>query len=119
MPHTRRDDQTIEAFSASKDLLKRAKTRAAELGMTKSGFFRYCVAKELGMTEAQARDLAQHGSVRHLQESLRTERPAKTTRTAQTKPAPIVAEASSKPPSEEAKLAKRFGETYDRKHGKA
>ena len=71
MPHTRRDDQAVEAFSASKDLIARAKARAAELGMNKSGYFRYCLALELGYTEGQARSMAQHSSVTQLQAQVR------------------------------------------------
>lgn len=70
VPHTRGQDQAVEAFSLPKDLLKTAKQRAAEKGMTKSGYFRYCLGLEMGMTEEQARALALHGSIRKLREAM-------------------------------------------------
>lgn len=66
MPHTRSSDQTIEAFSLSKDLLNAAKLRAAKHNMSKSGYFRYCLAKELGYPEEDAVAIAAHGSVQRL-----------------------------------------------------
>jgi len=58
MPHTRRTDQTVEAFGISRHLLAQARIRARDLGMTKSGYFRYAFAKELGYPEAEAREIA-------------------------------------------------------------
>ncbi len=66
MQHQRRSDQTVEAFSAPKSLLEKAKGVAAKRGMTKSGFFRYCLAKELGYSDAEAKELAIHGALRNL-----------------------------------------------------
>jgi hypothetical protein len=63
MPHVRRQDQSVDAFSLPKELLLKAKKRAAELKMTKSGFYRYCLAKFLGYSEADARRLAEHRAV--------------------------------------------------------
>jgi len=54
----RADDQAVEAFSASKSLLKEAKRRAAEIGMSKSGYFRSALAKDLGYDEGEAKELA-------------------------------------------------------------
>lgn len=69
MPHTRADSQTVEAFSLNKDLLVRAKRRAVELKMSKSGYFRYCLALELGHPEPEAREIAAHGAVQALRET--------------------------------------------------
>ena len=59
----RRDDQTVDAFSLSKELQAAAKARAAKLGMTKSGYFRYCLATELGYSSEDAIKFAQHKAV--------------------------------------------------------
>lgn len=66
MPHSRASDQKVEAFSAPRTLLKEAKARAHSLGMTKSGYFRYCLAKELGYSEVSARIMSQHNLVTRL-----------------------------------------------------
>jgi hypothetical protein len=63
MSHTRRNDQSVDAFSLPKKLLAESKARAAELRMTKSGFYRYCLAKELGYDEASALLMAEHRAV--------------------------------------------------------
>ena len=63
MSHTRKDDQSVDAFSAPKDLLAKAKRRAVELKMTKSGFYRYCLAKALGYSEEEARLFSEHRAV--------------------------------------------------------
>ena len=62
----RSDTQAVEAFSAPKQLLRRARRRAVSLGMTMSGYLRYVVALELGYSQAEARDLALHPSVHKL-----------------------------------------------------
>lgn len=62
----RSDTQAVEAFSAPKELLRRARRRAVSLGMTMSGYLRYVVALELGDSAAEARDMALHPSVRQL-----------------------------------------------------
>lgn len=67
---TRARDQAVEAFSAPRDLLARAKARAAELGMTKSGYFRYSLALELGYTREEAELLGEHRQVSSLRDSL-------------------------------------------------
>jgi phage protein D len=56
----------VEAFSASRDLIAKAKARAAQRGFNKSGFFRYCLAKELGYSEKQSLEMAAHSSVTQL-----------------------------------------------------
>jgi len=71
VPHTRRDDQTVEAFSASKDLIAKAKAKAAARGMNKSGYFRYCLAKDLGYSEQESLEFAQHSSVTQLKAEVR------------------------------------------------
>jgi hypothetical protein len=48
----------VEAFGISRQLLAEAKKRAQKLGMTKSGYFRYAFARELGYPENEARDIA-------------------------------------------------------------
>ena len=63
MSHTRRNDQSVDAFSLPKKLLAESKARASKLRMTKSGFYRYCLAKELGYSEADALLLAEHRAV--------------------------------------------------------
>jgi len=63
MSHTRRQDQSVDAFSLPTELLAKAKQRAAQLQMTKSGFYRFCLAKELGYSETEARAFAQHRAV--------------------------------------------------------
>lgn len=50
----RSGDQKVEAFSAPLDLLQKARKEAAGRAMSKSGFFRYCLAKELGYSESEA-----------------------------------------------------------------
>jgi hypothetical protein len=57
-----KDGQTIEAFSASRELLAQTKVRAAKLSMSKSGYFRYAIAKEMGYSETEARDISLHGA---------------------------------------------------------
>lgn len=54
MSQTRATDQKVEAFSAPIDFLKECREEAARRGMTKSGFYRYALAKELGYTEDDA-----------------------------------------------------------------
>ena len=69
MSHTRKYDQSVDAFSAPKDLLTKAKRRAVELKMTKSGFYRYCLAKALGYSEEDARQFSEHRAVLNSVES--------------------------------------------------
>ena len=63
MQHARKEDQTADAFSLPKELLVKVKARAAAMGMTKSGFYRYSLAKELGHDEKTARGYAAHRAV--------------------------------------------------------
>lgn len=63
MSHTRRQDQSVDAFSLPTELLAKAKERAALMHMTKSGFYRFCLAKELGYSDSEARLFAQHRAV--------------------------------------------------------
>lgn len=63
MAGQRRSDQKAEAFSAPKSLLAAAGAEATRRRMTKSGFYRYCLAKELGYSEADAMELAEHRAV--------------------------------------------------------
>ena len=76
MSHTRRNDQSVDAFSLPTDLLNKAKSRAAELKMTKSGFYRYCLAKELGFTETQAMLYAEHRAVLNSVDAVISENPS-------------------------------------------
>jgi len=71
-----KDSQTIEAFSASRALLAQTKVRAAQLSMSKSGYFRYAIAKELGYSEAEARDLSLHGAALLLRRQFAGVKPA-------------------------------------------
>lgn len=63
MKKQRADHQTVDAFSAPRDLLRAAQEEAKRRRMTKSGFYRYCLAKELGMTGDEAEQLAAHASI--------------------------------------------------------
>lgn len=63
MPHKRKADQSVDAFSLPNDLLAKAKAKAIEMRMTKSGFYRYCLAKFLGYSEEDARGYAEHRAV--------------------------------------------------------
>jgi hypothetical protein len=60
---TRKADQAVEAFSAPISLLEQARALARDKGMTRSGFYRYCLAKECGFSEEEAAALAQHRGV--------------------------------------------------------
>jgi hypothetical protein len=71
-----KDNQTIEAFSASRELLAQAKVRAAQLSMSKSGYFRYAIAKEIGYSEAEARDMSLHGAALLLRRQFAGVKPA-------------------------------------------
>lgn len=70
MSHTRRKDQSVDAFSLPVELLAKAKARASALQMTRSGYYRYCLAIELGYTEAEARQFAVHRAVLNSIESV-------------------------------------------------
>ena len=63
MPHVRRKDQSVDAFSLPVELFEKARTRAAEFKMTRSGFYRFCLAKMLGYSEADALKLSEHRAV--------------------------------------------------------
>ena len=63
MARHRRDDQAVDAFSAPKELLEEARKVAYQKRMTKSGFYRYCLAKEMGFSENECLRLAEHASV--------------------------------------------------------
>jgi hypothetical protein len=56
----------VEAFSLSKALHQRASARAAEKGMTKSGYYRYALARELGYSETEAQQISRHGAIDRL-----------------------------------------------------
>ena len=60
----RASTERVDAFTAPKALLMRAWAEALRRGWTKSGFYRYCLAKEIGMTEEEALRYAQHRGVR-------------------------------------------------------
>jgi len=63
MPNERSASQKVETFTASVDLLRAAQMEAKSRRMTKSGFYRYCLAKELGISEEEALQIAEHASV--------------------------------------------------------
>ncbi len=71
-----KDSQTIEAFSASREMLAQTKVRAAQLSMSKSGYFRYAIAKELGYSEGEARDISLHGAALLLRRQFAGAKPA-------------------------------------------
>ena len=63
MPHVRNESEAVDAFSAPRVLLAAARKRAAALRMSKSGFYRYCLAKELGYDQAAALLVAEPRSI--------------------------------------------------------
>ena len=63
MSNMRGRTESVDAFSASKTLLAAARLRAASLRMSKSGFYRYCLAKELGFDQAAALLVAEPRSI--------------------------------------------------------
>lgn len=60
MTSKRSIDQAVDAFSAPKELLRAAQLEAKRRGMTKSGFYRYCLALELNYSEAEAEQFARY-----------------------------------------------------------
>lgn len=72
MPHVRKSNQKVDAFSLPVTLSEAAKARASELGMTVSGFYRYCLSKELGCSEAEAKEASQHRAVLNSIEAAKT-----------------------------------------------
>jgi hypothetical protein len=65
----RKEGQTTDSFSLSADLLAKADRRAKEKEMSRSGFYRYCLAKELGYSPEAALALAEHRAVVNLREA--------------------------------------------------
>jgi hypothetical protein len=63
--HERRKDQDLVAFSAPKALIVASKAEAVRREMTYSGFCRLALAKVLGYSDEDARELALHGSIRN------------------------------------------------------
>jgi hypothetical protein len=59
----RKPDQAVDAFSAPKTLLNAAHVEAKKRHMSKSGFYRYCLAKEVGYCEEDALRVAEHAGV--------------------------------------------------------
>ena len=56
--------ERVDTFSAPKALLVRAWEEAMRRGWTKSGFYRYCLAKECGLSEEEALRYAQPAVLR-------------------------------------------------------
>jgi hypothetical protein len=73
MANSRAKDQRVDAFSAPKALLAAAKMAAIKLRMTKSGFYRYALAHELGYSESEALAVAEHLGVGNAVEAMREE----------------------------------------------
>ena len=67
MSKERSESQAVDAFSAPKDLLRAAQVSAKKRRMTKSGFYRYCLAKEVGFSEQQALRMAENPSIGEFQ----------------------------------------------------
>ena len=67
MPGQRNESQTVEAFSAPRELIRDAQLEAKRRRMSKSGFYRYCLAKELGRNEEQAQRIAEHAAIGNFQ----------------------------------------------------
>lgn len=59
----RNTEQAVDTFSAPKSLLHYAHLEAKKRRMTKSGFYRYCLAKELGHDEATALRVSEHAGI--------------------------------------------------------
>ena len=53
-------DQKVETFSAPLDFVNQAKATAKKRGMTVSGFYRYCLALELGWSRESAEKLSRY-----------------------------------------------------------
>lgn len=70
----RSEDQKVEAFSLPLDLFKRAMSRAADKSMTKSGYYRYCLAKDLGLTEEEALAISRDVRMEKANAALRQQR---------------------------------------------
>jgi hypothetical protein len=70
VPGQRKAGQVVDAFSAPASLLQKAAAAALKRGMTKTGFYRYCLAKECGYSEAEAQALATHRAVTNAKEKL-------------------------------------------------
>jgi hypothetical protein len=66
----RSKDQSVDAFSAPKSLIIAATEEAARRGWPKSGFYRYCLAKELGYSEDDATELALHTSIQRVRHTM-------------------------------------------------
>lgn len=71
VPETRHSSQTVDSFTLPKSLLQQALDRAYKLDMSKSGYFRYCLAKELGYTEEESLEFSEDGSAKRNREKLR------------------------------------------------
>lgn len=69
VPNVRRKDQKVDTFSAPVQLIDAVLLKAAEKGMTKSGFIRYALALAIGKSEREARELSAHGQVAAVREA--------------------------------------------------
>lgn len=67
MPGERKESQTVEAFSAPKELLREAQLEAKRRRLSKSGFYRYCLARELGRDEEASLRIAEHAGTGNFQ----------------------------------------------------
>lgn len=63
MAGVRDENQKVDAFSAPKDLLRKAQLEAKKRRWSKSGFYRYCLARELGYSEVESAHIAEHAAV--------------------------------------------------------
>lgn len=77
MPGKRNDSQTVDAFSAPKELLRAAQLEAQRRGMSKSGFYRYCLARAIGWPEEEALKVSRHLGVGQFAVIEASEQPAK------------------------------------------
>jgi hypothetical protein len=69
MPHGRASSQKVEAFSAPRSLLAAVDALAKERRWTRSGFYRYCLALEVGYTREEAMQFVEHGGVQRALEA--------------------------------------------------
>ena len=70
----RSEDQKVEAFSAPLSLLKLAQLKSAEKHMTRSGYYRYCLAKDLGYSEDEAITISRDIRMQKANNALRKQR---------------------------------------------
>lgn len=72
MDKERKADQQIASFSAPKSLIALADAEARKRKMNRTGFFRFCLAKELGYSDDAAKEMSMHMSVQNFRAQIPT-----------------------------------------------